>query len=500
MDIAVRWPGILRRLYIGLAWSQFLTALLDQEAFMGSAQNTSTHSFLSSGVAGLDEVLNGGFTRDRLYLVEGAPGSGKTTLALQFLLEGVHIEEVIPSESILNPEEQYSIFHPSDVEMGTTTREILSAVESLRPTRVVLDSLSELQLLAPTTLLYRRQVLALKQFFASRSCTTIFLDDRTAGDNDLQTRSIAHGVITLERMSTDYGGIRRRLEVMKYRGIAFREGRHDYRIQHGGVIVYPRLIAAESREWSSQRQFGTGIAELDSMLGGGIEEGSSTLIAGPPGTGKSTLASQLAWACLAQGQRAAMFLFEESASNLLNRADKVGIGLRSHLATKALTLRQVDPAQMTPGEFISLVCQTVENGAKVVVIDSLNGFLQAMPSEKMLATHMHELLTYLGQRGVVTVLIGVQQGMLGGNMSTQVDASYIADNVLLLRYFEASGEVRQAISIFKKRGSGHERTIRRMSISTSGIEIGPVLRQFHGILTGVPKLVGDAEGKGADSD
>lgn len=500
---------------------------------MSATQNSSTNAFLSSGVSGLDEVLQGGFTRDRLYLVEGAPGSGKTTMALQFLLEGakrgetvlyvtlsetvvelkavaaahgwsldgVHIEEVIPSESILNPEEQYSIFHPSDIEMGATTKGILSAVETLRPTRVVLDSLSELQLLASTTLLYRRQVLALKQFFASRSCTTIFLDDRTVGDDDLQTRSIAHGVITLERMATDYGGTRRRLEVLKYRGIAFREGRHDYKIQYGGLVVYPRLIASESREMTSRAQFSSGISELDSLLGGGIEEGSSTLIAGPPGTGKSTLASQFVMACLAREHRAAMFVFEESASNLLNRADKVGIDLRSYLASQKLTLRQVDPAQLTPGEFICLVCDAADQGAKVIVIDSLNGFLQSMPSEKMLATHMHELLTYLGQRGVVTILVGVQQGMFGGNMSTQVDASYIADNVVLLRYFEAVGEVQQAISIFKKRGSQHERTIRRISISSAGIEIGPVLRQFHGILTGVPRLVGDHEDKnGRDSD
>jgi circadian clock protein KaiC len=500
---------------------------------MSPVQNSSTHSFLSSGVTGLDQVLNGGFTRDRLYLIEGAPGSGKTTLALQFLLEGarrgetvlyitlsetvvelqavaeahgwsldgVHIEEVIPSESILNPEEQYSIFHPSDVEMGATTKGILSVVDALRPTRVVLDSLSELQLLASTTLLYRRQVLALKQFFASRSCTTIFLDDRTAGDGDLQTRSIAHGVITLDRLATDYGGTRRRLEVLKYRGIAFREGRHDYKIRHGGVVVFPRLIASDSREMAERAQFGSGIAELDSLLGGGLEEGTSTLISGPPGTGKSTLAAQFAMAGLVQGHQAAMFVFEESASNLLNRADKVGIDLRSHLDSGRFSLRQVDPAQLTPGEFICQVCDAADRGAKVIVIDSINGFLQAMPSEKMLATHMHELLTYLGQRGVITILVGVQQGMFGGNMSTQVDASYIADNVILLRYFEAVGEVQQAISVFKKRGSEHERTIRRISISSSGIHIGPVLRQFHGILTGVPKLISDHEGKhGRDNE
>ncbi len=484
-------------------------------------QNNLTTSFLSSGIPALDEILRGGFTKDRLYLIEGSPGSGKTTLALQFLIEGtkhgesclyitlsetavelravasahgwdlagVHIHEVLPSESVLNPDEQYSIFHPSDVEMGSTTKGILDILEKIKPVRLVLDSLSELQLLASNPLMYRRQVLAFKQFITNRSCTTLFLDDRTSSDGDLQVRSIAHGVISLKRMATDYGGIRRRLEVIKYRGVAFREGLHDYKIEYGGIVVYPRLIAAESREMLPQVQFASGLPELDLLLGGGIEEGSSTLISGPPGTGKSTLAAQFVSSTLKKNNRAAMFLFEESISNLLNRSDSLGINLRSHLHSRQLSLHQVDPAQLTPGEFMHTVCKAADDGAKVVVIDSLNGFLQAMPSEKLLSTHMHELLTYLGQRGVITFLVGVQQGMLGGNMSSTVDASYLADNVILLRYFEAAGEVKQAISIFKKRGSQHERTIRQMSITSDGIHIGPVLRQFQGILTGVPKLM-----------
>jgi circadian clock protein KaiC len=408
-------------------------------------------------------------------------------------LDGIHIHEVLPSESILDPAEQYSVFHPGDVESGVTTKGILAIVEKMRPARVVLDSLSELQLLAANPFVYRRQVLAFKQFFASRSCTTLFLDDRTASDGDMQVRSIAHGVISLERMSTDYGGIRRRMEIIKYRGVAFREGLHDYKIRHGGIVVYPRLVAADTREPVKPKQFSSGLKELDLLLGGGIEEGSTTLIAGPPGTGKSTLASQFVSACLRQGKPAAMFLFEESASNLLNRSDSMGMNLQSHIASKELSLVQVDPAQLTPGEFVHIVCRAADNGAKVIVIDSLNGFLQAMPNEKLLATHMHELMTYLGQRSVVTLLVGVQQGMLGGNMSTTVDASYLADNVVLLRYFEALGEVQQAISVFKKRGSRHERAIRKFSITPNGVEIGPQLKHFHGVLTGVPKLQGDPE-------
>jgi len=481
-------------------------------------QNTDSSRFLSSGVPGLDNILSGGLTRDRLYLVEGEPGTGKTTLALQFLnegkrqgesvlyitlaetmvelssvaqshgwtLDGIHIEEIIPDQASLDPDQQYSIFHPSEIELGTTTQRILAAIEKYKPTRAVLDSLSELQLLAESPLRYRRQVLALKQYLTSRNCTTVFLDDRTALSTDLQVRSVAHGVITLELASQSYGSERRRLRVVKYRGIAFRGGSHDYRILHGGLHVFPRLVAADTRVSSTRRQLSSGLAAMDELLGGGLEEGMSTLVAGPPGSGKSTVAAQFVSAACRRVERAAMFLFEESRNNMLNRAESLGLDLKQAIADGLLTVQQVDPAELTPGQFTQAVVNAAGAGARVIVIDSLNGYLNAVPDERFLSTYLHELLTYLGQRGVVTIVVGVQAGMIGGAMTTAVDASYIADNVIMLRYFEAEGEVRQAISVFKKRGSRHERTLRDFSIGPGGPVVGPVLTGFHGVLTGVP--------------
>ncbi len=479
--------------------------------------DTNTH-LLSTGVPGLNTVLAGGLTPQRLYLLEGEPGTGKTTLALQFLQEGarrgesvlyitlgesavelhasarshgwdlagVPIEEIIPDEEILDPDQQYTIFHPSEIELGLTTQRILAALERHKPTRLVLDSLSELQLLAESPLRYRRQVLALKQYLSIRSCTTLFVDDRATLSGDLRVRSVAEGVITLELIVQAYGGERRRLRVAKYRGVAYRGGYHDYKIVTGGLVVFPRLVASDTRREGPRGRLSSGLATLDALTGGGVEEGMSTLISGPPGTGKSTLAAQFVHAATGRGEACAMFLFEESRNNLLNRAGDVGMALHAAMDAGLLTIQQIDPAELGPGEFSQAAVDAAARGARLIVIDSLNGYLNAVPDERFLPTYLHELLAFLGQRGVATLLVGVQQSILGTTMTTSADASYVADNVIMLRYFEVEGEVRQAISVFKKRGSPHQRTIHRFEIGARGIEIGPPLRGFHGILTGVP--------------
>ena len=488
-------------------------------------QNAASKDFISTGIPGLDHILGGGLTKERLYLLEGDPGAGKTTMALQFLIEGakqgekvlyitlseneielravaqahgfsldgVTIHEVIQDTNLLDPAEQYTALHPAEVEFGETNNLILEMIEKIKPSRVVLDSLSELQLLSGNALRYRRHVLGLKQYFANRSCTALLLDDKSSVRLDLQVRSIAHGVISLQHFDSDYGAERRVVRILKYRGINYRRGPHDYSIITGGIVVYPNAIISASRHLAERKQIQSGLAGFDALLGGGIEEGSSTFISGPPGTGKSSLACQFVKAITQRGEKAAIFLFEESLNTLLNRSKGIGLDLREPYESGLLTVHQIDPAEMSPGEFTYAVRKLADSGAKVIVIDSLNGYLNAMPDARFLATHLHDVLTYLGQRGVLTFLIGVQQGIVGA-MSTGVDVSYMADNVLILRYFEARGTVEKAISVFKKRGSAHETALRRFEITPQGIEVGAVLNNFQGILTGVPSFINPIDG------
>ena len=480
---------------------------------------------ISTGVPALDRVLGGGITPYRLYMIEGIPGSGKTTLGLQFLLEGarlgesalyitlseteeevraiaishgwdlsgVQILQVVPSEQALMPSEQYTVFQPDEVELGETTKSILAEVERRKPSRVVFDSLSELRLLAGSPLRYRRQIMGMKQFFVGRQCTVFVLDDRTATAEDPQLQSIAHGIVTLEQWHPAYGGERRRLRVVKYRGVPFVGGYHDFSIRRGGLVVFPRLVASATRRDVEPGAVTSGIAGLDELLGGGLERGTSTLVTGAPGTGKSTIAAAFAAAAAQRGENAAMYLFDESAATLRKRMHGLGIDLAPLEHSGRLHLQPIDPAELSPGEFSNQVAaQARERHAAVVVIDSLNGYLNAMPDEKFLSAQLHEMLSYLGQMGTATLLVSVQQGLIG-SMQSPVDASYLADAVLILRYFESQGRVRQAVSVLKKRSGEHERTLREFVIDADGVRVGQPLSSFHGVLTGVPVYSGAPE-------
>ncbi|HET7402769.1 MAG TPA: ATPase domain-containing protein, partial [Usitatibacter sp.] len=402
-------------------------------------------------------------------------------------MEGVNIRELVPPEESLQPAEQYTMFHPAEVELSETTRTILTDVERLKPTRLVFDSLSELRLLAGDSLRYRRQLLALKQFFRGRRCTVLLLDDLTSTGRDLQVQSIAHGVVVLEQLTPEYGSDRRRMRVLKHRGRRFRGGYHDYVIGTGGLTVFPRLVASEHRRSLHEQKLSSGLEGFDRLLGGGIERGTSTLVVGSAGTGKSSLAAQFIATAAERGQYSAMYIFDESVNTLVSRMLGLGVDLRKHLDEGRIAIRQVDPAELTPGEFAHNIRHDVEiNNAAIVVVDSLNGYLNAMPGERYLTIHLHEMLMYLGERGVATILIGAHQGVIGTQMFTPVDASYLADAVVMLRYFESRGQVRQAISVMKKRGGAHERTIREFSIDAGGMHVGEPLREFRGVLTGVP--------------
>ncbi|WLG98069.1 ATPase domain-containing protein [Pseudomonas sp. FP198] len=485
--------------------------------------NESISAKAATGIEGLDDVLSGGLSRGHVFLLEGEPGTGKTTVALHFLMAGakagerslyitlseterelrqgaashgwtldenIHIFELTPPESLLNADQQQSLLYSSDLELGEATRQIFEVVERIKPTRVVLDSLSEIRLLAQSSLRYRRQILAIKHYFVRYDATVLLLDDLTTESLDKTVHSVAHGVIRLEELTPNYGAERRRLRVVKYRGQKYRGGYHDFTIMSDGLHVFPRLVAAEHRGQYLRQQLSSGIAEMDALLGGGIETGSSTLILGPAGTGKSLISLIFAAAAVLRGEKAALFIFDEELGLLFERMKNIGIDLHELQKTGNLLIEQVDAAELSPGEFSHRVRRCVSDGnIKTVVIDSINGYQAAMPEENALVLHMHELLLYLNRKGAATFMTVAQHGLVG-DMQAPVDITYLADTVILLRYFEALGKVRRAISIIKKRTGSHESTIREYRISKQGMTIGEPLDAFQGVLRGVPTYVG----------
>ncbi len=475
-----------------------------------------------TGISGLDEVLDGGLPRERMYLVQGDPGVGKTTLALGFLLAGaveserclyvtlsetrVEIEATAKSHGwSLDPIElielsaleqaetldrENSLFESSEVELQETTRRLIEHIEQLDPHRIVIDSLSELRLMARGSLNYRRQILTLKQHFSGRHCTVLLLDDRTSEPGDLQLQSLAHGVLQLEQVPPVYGDDRRRLRIVKLRGLRFRGGYHDFVIRHGGLVVFPRLRVSDEQTEVDGLALSSGVPEFDRLLGGGLDRGTSTLLTGAAGLGKSLIATQFAIAAAERGESSAMFVFDETARTLLARSRSLGMPLDKHIASKLIRVQQIDPAEMGPGEFAQLAHGVVQSGVRLVVIDSLTGYLNAMVEEKMLTVQLHELLSVFSQKGVSTLLIMAQHGLVG-KMDSPVDVSYISDTVLMLRYFEAAGRIRKAISVLKKRSGPHEDTIRELRIGQGGITLGEPLARFHGVLSGTPTYFGD---------
>lgn len=478
---------------------------------------------VQTGISGLDEILGGGLPSRRVHLIQGSPGAGKTTLALQFLLHGARqkerglyislsetreeVEAVAASHgwdlgdltifeaSRLGDEDENTLFDTSEVELGERMQAILSEVAKIEPTRLVLDSCTELRLLAQSPVRYRRQILALKHRLVEANRTVLLLDNPSPGSPDVLLQSLAHGVLTLEHFHSEYGGERRRLSVTKMRGLAYRGGYHDYSIVTGGFVVFPRVVAAEHRTGRATEPFPSGIAPLDELLGGGLDRGTSTLVMGPAGSGKSTFAMVFARRAASHGERAAVFLFDEARETTLARMRGIGMSLDAHLDAGRVEVMQIDPAQLSPGEFLQHVRAAVDaNKSRVVVIDSINGLLQAMPNESFLLLQLHELLMYLGQQGVLTLLVVAEHGVVGRSVSGPIDVSYLADTVILVRYFEAQGAVRKALSVMKKRTGGHEKTIREYDLTSSGIRIGEPLDEFQGVLTGVPEFTGQKSG------
>jgi circadian clock protein KaiC len=479
------------------------------------------HSRCITGVEGLDDILCGGLPANRIYLLKGDPGVGKTTLALQFLLEGanrgeaglyftlsetkeeleitaeshgwdlkkINVFELSAIEENLKREAENTFFNPSDVELNRTTKTLLDEVDRIKPTRVVFDSLSEMRMLAETPLRYRRQILRLKQYFAGRKCTVLFLDDNSSGAGDLQVESIAHGVLQLRRSLPEYGIMRRQLQVDKIRGVRFREGYHDYNIETGGLKIFPRLVAAEHHVEFKHESFSSGIRGLDLLLGGGLDRGTSNMFAGPPGSGKSTIALQFAVVAAQHNENVLFFIFDETTGTLIHRAKALGLNLKPHIENGTIKIEQVDPAEISPGELAHRIRVAVDkNNVRMVVIDSINGYMNAMPAERYLNLQLHELLSYLNQQGVISIMILAQQGIIGP-MESSIDLTYLADTVVTLRYFEALGAVKQALAVIKKRSGGHERTIREMIISEKGIEVGVPLANLQGVLTGTPSFL-----------
>lgn len=471
----------------------------------------------------------GGFIRGGFYLVQGDPGSGKTTIALQFALsrvqagesclyitlteslqdlenassshgwtlEGIEVCDLTQSAANLAGESEASVFHPSETELGETTQTIVAAVEKYKPSCVVFDGLSEMRLLSGNPLIYRRQLLALKKYFGERNATVLLLDDRSSAFGNIQPESLVGGNVVFERHLPQYGRARRRMFATKVRGSNFREGYHDYEIIQGGVVIHPRLVAAEHHAAFKRELLPSGISNLDTMLAGGLRNGSTALLLGPAGVGKSTIAMQFTLAAMQSGHKAAVYMFDEVIETLIERVEKLCLakegGLRSYITDGQLHAQQVDPAEMSPGAFAHEVRRAVEAGATVIVIDSLNGYLNAMPEERFLTTHLHEMFSYLNQKGVLTIMVVAQHGMVvGGAAAADFDVSYLADTVLLFRYFEAAGSIKQAISVFKKRTGEHERTLRELSITSNGVAVGDALTEFRGVMTGVPQYEGKA--------